>query len=355
MLFCLSQCQCQNFSPGLLAQAQAVFAVGALICVAIAFALFVFAIPFFLAFIRTMAVRDSFRTLARKYVGTYYSNGWFQFPEVAFRQAGILYRVRLTASRQNRLKKVLMMTANWRDQRFRMRLVPGKTAYSPAERAKIPERIVGDRAFDEAFYLQSNAEEDLSHLFNQDVKSALLKQLTRRRNVEAELLVVGGVMILRRRANFSTGKDLISNVEGFVKIHQLMLAALAIADGPAQLTEDEIRFLPEKQERIEIRDDIELKVVAEQSRTPVCQVCGCEILEEQVECRSCDTAHHRDCWEYNGKCSTFACGEHRIRKKTRRLPKPKSSESSWLGKRMENPLRVWEKRRRTRKRGRPED
>ena len=42
-----------------------------------------------------------------------------------------------------------------------------------------------------------------------------------------------------------------------------------------------------------------------------CPVCGEEIVSDIVFCVSCRTPHHRDCWNYNGKCATYACGEIR--------------------------------------------
>ena len=41
----------------------------------------------------------------------------------------------------------------------------------------------------------------------------------------------------------------------------------------------------------------------------VCQVCGVEIRAAPKLCPRCETPHHADCWEYTGKCSTYACGE----------------------------------------------
>lgn len=43
----------------------------------------------------------------------------------------------------------------------------------------------------------------------------------------------------------------------------------------------------------------------------ICSVCGTEMTLQLVRCRKCKTPHHRDCWVYAGKCSTFACGERR--------------------------------------------
>jgi len=38
-----------------------------------------------------------------------------------------------------------------------------------------------------------------------------------------------------------------------------------------------------------------------------CQVCGEELGQDLVACRSCATLHHRDCWDYNRGCSTYGC------------------------------------------------
>jgi len=45
----------------------------------------------------------------------------------------------------------------------------------------------------------------------------------------------------------------------------------------------------------------------------VCQICGSKIAPEaKVVCRRCSTPHHEDCWEFNGRCSTYACGEKKF-------------------------------------------
>lgn len=46
-----------------------------------------------------------------------------------------------------------------------------------------------------------------------------------------------------------------------------------------------------------------------------CQVCGVSLARGPVvRCAKCSTPHHKDCWEFNGRCSTFACGEARATK-----------------------------------------
>lgn len=43
-----------------------------------------------------------------------------------------------------------------------------------------------------------------------------------------------------------------------------------------------------------------------------CQVCGQKLEGQVVRCAKCATPHHRECWEYLERCSTYACGERRF-------------------------------------------
>jgi hypothetical protein len=46
----------------------------------------------------------------------------------------------------------------------------------------------------------------------------------------------------------------------------------------------------------------------------ICKICGASLAEGAVvRCAKCSTPHHRDCWDFNGRCSTFECGETRSR------------------------------------------
>ncbi len=46
--------------------------------------------------------------------------------------------------------------------------------------------------------------------------------------------------------------------------------------------------------------------------TPLCQICGEPVAEtdNSMKCPLCGTAHHKDCWEFNEGCSTYACQGH---------------------------------------------
>lgn len=49
----------------------------------------------------------------------------------------------------------------------------------------------------------------------------------------------------------------------------------------------------------------------------VCLICAQAIHDErQMACTTCETPHHKDCWEYNGRCALFGCGGTRAREVT---------------------------------------
>lgn len=76
----------------------------------------------------------------------------------------------------------------------------------------------------------------------------------------------------------------------------------------AGLVHDRVFFFWQRMSGIEILED----PVPAPGADPVCRVCGAAIAREaRVACRRCKTPHHRDCWEFNGQCSTYACGERR--------------------------------------------
>ena len=47
-----------------------------------------------------------------------------------------------------------------------------------------------------------------------------------------------------------------------------------------------------------------------------CPVCACAMTdnEELHVCETCDTPHHKDCWEYTGGCAIFGCRKGALRK-----------------------------------------
>lgn len=84
----------------------------------------------------------------------------------------------------------------------------------------------------------------------------------------------------------------------------------ALADLAGRL-HDRIDLFWQRASGIEILDEPAPQSPGEDA---VCQICGSKIpADVRVLCRRCNTPHHKDCWEFNGRCSTYACGEKRFR------------------------------------------
>ena len=60
-------------------------------------------------------------------------------------------------------------------------------------------------------------------------------------------------------------------------------------------------------------DDTVLEILPDNIEEEVanCLVCGDPVSSQRVDCRQCRTPHHRECWDYIGKCSVFGCGSTR--------------------------------------------
>jgi len=61
----------------------------------------------------------------------------------------------------------------------------------------------------------------------------------------------------------------------------------------------------------------ELATTAYAPSEAVCRVCGTTVGDVPVVCPECLTPHHRDCWEYNGGCATYACPAGHVKARPR--------------------------------------
>ena len=85
---------------------------------------------------------------------------------------------------------------------------------------------------------------------------------------------------------------------------------LAVFADLAGRLHDRIELFWQRASGIEILDE---PAGAAEATAPTCQICGSTIPPDaRVDCRRCGTPHHKDCWEFNGQCSTYACGEKRF-------------------------------------------
>ena len=95
----------------------------------------------------------------------------------------------------------------------------------------------------------------------------------------------------------------------------LTISKLAIVRRSTEL-DDFVRYCVEFLDQLTLTCsegiDFEESDAAQLIEEVLCPICSEEIVEQMVVCLRCKTPHCRDCWEYNGQCATFACGETRF-------------------------------------------
>lgn len=61
-------------------------------------------------------------------------------------------------------------------------------------------------------------------------------------------------------------------------------------------------------------DPAQVQMTYIENDTSICMVCGEDVREPAaVHCVKCNTPHHKECWEYIGRCSTYGCTSRRAR------------------------------------------
>ena len=83
-----------------------------------------------------------------------------------------------------------------------------------------------------------------------------------------------------------------------------------------QPLDDFVRFGLELHHQFAFKTTPEIEFVEQGLATIIetvqCPICSELIHQSMVICVRCKTPHCVDCWEYNGQCATFACGETRF-------------------------------------------
>lgn len=151
--------------------------------------------------------------------------------------------------------------------------------------AGIADFEIGDRAFDDAYCVRTSDEKSARAVVTPAVCNAMM---VLEKYFHATLLVTPTLLALSARGlRYDRGE-----------IEALMTAAVRIFDS--------LR-LPE-------RESVLVVSATQSIGEATCKVCGTAMASGAVvRCAKCATPHHRDCWQFNGRCAVFACGESKMR------------------------------------------
>jgi hypothetical protein len=236
----------------------------------------------------------AYRQLAARYDGRYETRGLSDPPTVSFTHNGATVRVGLAPTIQGQpgqIPRTRVVARFSRGIPFRMELAPvARPAPPQSPRATRPV-TTGDPGFDNGYVVRANDVEMSRDFLNWNVRFAVdgLHHLVHR----------GGMLVSvnPERMLVQVDRNLGTNAESLAYV---VKQALALHDG---LVEAVMRRMGEGVAIVDDKDSPQ-----EDQGPPTCKVCGAPIDESEiVVCASCNTPHHRDCWEYVGACSIYGC------------------------------------------------
>lgn len=142
---------------------------------------------------------------------------------------------------------------------------------------------VGDPEFDERFSVRTSNEAFAREILRPELRGVLRM-----------LHPFGGFVWRLSGAGFMLRADVVPRKA--IDIDRWLVAAFQLLDAIPGVDE----FGKVRLDAVATRPDLE----------PRCLICGTALARGRtVRCARCATPHHEECWTFNGRCSTFACGE----------------------------------------------
>jgi hypothetical protein len=236
---------------------------------------------------RTGLLVESYRLLAQRYHGTLYRTGWRGMPRVVFhyRSACVMVEALARAPQDLGPGPAVRMHLPWPESELSAEVRhPPRPPHAALHDGLQPIPLASDD-FGRRCSVRGSDPRSVAEFF-----SAVLRWHVERLRAQPAVsplcLQIGrGAMTITKALAVHNGSELMQIVE----------AGLDLYDQAMLTRTRDITFLEQQSAQ-----------VLEQA---VCRICGEEIHEGLVFCRRCKTPHHRECWQYVGRCSVFACGE----------------------------------------------
>ena len=236
----------------------------------------------------------AYRHLAAEHGGRYEPRGLADPPTVSFQRGGATVRVGLAPQMpgQPSPPRTRVVIRFGQGIPFRMELAPTTRPLPPQAPKGTRAVRVGDAPFDRAFHIQANDPEMARDFLTAPVRWAV--------DELARLGPIGGMLVSinPERMLVQVDRNLGQSIAG---LSAVVRESLAIHDG---LRAGVMARLGEGVAIVAAGAP-----AAEDAGPPVCKVCGEAIVGDDpwVVCTTCQTPHHRDCWEFIGTCSIFGC------------------------------------------------
>ena len=249
---------------------------------------------------RTGQLLASYRMLAQRFHGAFYRTGWFGMPRVASQYRSACATVESLSAAPPDLGRgpAVRIHLPWPDLGLRAEVVcPPRPQHARPDDGLQPVPLAGD-GFERRCSVRGTDSRAVAEIFNEVARWHVERLRSQPAVTPLGIQISRGAMTITKVLAIHQDSDLIQFVE----------AALDLYDQAVLTRTRGIAFL--EQQSAQVLEQV------------VCRVCGEEIREGLVFCRRCKTPHHRECWQYVGRCCVFACGETEFREPqvAQRLP-----------------------------------
>jgi hypothetical protein len=196
-----------------------------------------------------------------------------------------------------------VFSITWPEPAFRLEVYPQDILSGFRRLWGMEDIEIGSPAFDHAFYISGNSPAAVRDMLSAEVQT-LIWQLAQlgappmrgRRDIQVKFL--GGVLTV-------TAPRYLTH---YPHLEQFITLSSELFQAAMRTRTTGITFVSESAGEVKEPD-------ADESR---CQVCGEPLAKDLVYCGGCKTPHHRECWDYFGGCSTYACGQKQYLTKVKR-------------------------------------
>ncbi len=233
-------------------------------------------------------LNEAYGQLARRVGGTLHEATWFGRPSVTFHHRSNWVRVDIYSTGGKHPTLYTQVHMGWPDPGFRCEVYPEGFFHRIGKFLGMEDILVGSTNFDRDYVITGSDPGLLREMLSAEVQGIIHRLRVMHSHSTIYVAVKNHELLVKK----------LGLIRDAATLHSLVKLALDLYDAMQIPADQGIAFVDGPASDSEIADD------------PMCQICGEAIRSDLVLCRSCQTPHHHDCWQYYGQCSTFGCGEH---------------------------------------------
>jgi hypothetical protein len=238
--------------------------------------------------------------VAQRFRGRLEPGGLFQMPQLRLRFQNYPALVKYT--KVGKHSHHTHFTITWPEPGLRCEIYPQDIMSGFRKLWGMEDIEIGSPQFDAAFFIAGNSKEQVRELLSAEVQTIIYRLMRigsanffGTPNIQVKWL--GGAMTVTKPQYLSSHEDL----DAFITLSaDLFTAAMNTRNAG-------ITFV-----------DATVKIAEPDDGESQCQVCGEALAADLVYCSACKTPSHRECWEYFGGCSTYACGNKKYLVRSKR-------------------------------------